>query len=83
MTKSKKKITSTEDHDESEIPPKRQKGLENTDKFDIQETKKKRKKSESKIIEISDEKTEIPDLSYTEGKFYIFTIFLHYTPSRS
>lgn len=52
MTKSKKNITSIEDQEEIEIPSKRQKLQENnTEELVIQETKKKRKKSETKITE--------------------------------
>ncbi|XP_033228122.1 nucleolar pre-ribosomal-associated protein 1-like isoform X2 [Belonocnema kinseyi] len=54
MKNSKKKLTSNEDPEEPEIPPKKQKGLENCmTKLSIREENKKRKKSESKSTESS------------------------------
>lgn len=48
----KKKITSTEDQGEIEVPLKKQKVPENsTEEFVIQEKKKKRKKSETKTLD--------------------------------
>lgn len=70
----KKKITSTEDQGEIEVPLKKQKVPENsTEEFVIQEKKKKRKKSETKTldefsVEAENEKEEEEDNNKKKAK---------------